>query len=167
MESQQKPNIMVSMPSDAVQPENSKAILVHVAGQVINPGVYEFNANERVDAAIKKAIPLADANLDALNLAETLSDGQRIYVSSLIISSVQSNGAVTLQQILGVNDKININKAQQKELESLPGIGPVLAGNIISYREANGDFSSIEKIKEVSGIGDKRYEDIKERIKVY
>ncbi len=137
-------------------------VVVHVAGQVVNPGTYKFSSDKRVDDAIKEAIPLPDADLDSLNLAELLKDEQRIFVPSLVVQE-NTKGVSSSQG----NDLININSAEQAELETLPGIGPTLAQRIIEYREVNGGFKTIEEIKSVSGIGDKRFEDIKDKITIY
>ncbi|MBZ4687256.1 MAG: competence protein ComEA [Clostridia bacterium] len=150
--------------------ENGKAdknekIKVHVAGAVFNSGLYEFESGSRVDDAVKKAIPLPDADLDRLNLAMPLKDGEQIYVyykgernqqtSSLNSSDNEKEG------------KININSCSAEKLEELPGIGPALASRIIQYRTQNGLFSSVEELKKVSGIGDKKLESIRELVTVY
>ncbi|WP_028307641.1 helix-hairpin-helix domain-containing protein [Desulfitibacter alkalitolerans] len=141
-------------------------VVVHVSGQVVNPGIYEFSRDKRVDDAVKKAIPLPDADLDKLNLAEVLRDGQKIHVPSLVKNSQNVQKAVQGNNS-GSSQLININTASQNELEKLPGIGPALALRIIDYREQNGGFKNIDEIKQVSGIGEKKYASIKNLITTY
>lgn len=145
--------------------EAAEQVVVHISGQVVNPGVYEFSMDKRVNDAIKKAIPLPDADLDALNLAETLRDGQKIHVPSLVRDSQNLQNAA--QGNNQGSNLININTASQNELEKLPGIGPALAARIIEYREQNGSFKSTDEIKKVSGIGEKKFANIENLITTY
>lgn len=138
--------------------------VVHVDGQVQQPGVYSVSPNARVQDAIDAAGGLtSNANTSTMNLAAKVSDGLKIYVpetneiSTIAVLPGQRSAG------LGTNNAplININTATQAELEQLPGIGPSKAVQIIAYREANGPFLSIEDIKNVSGIGDATFESIK------
>ena len=136
-------------------------VIVHVAGAVVNPGVYTLTGDVRVIDAIEAAGGMTDeADGDALNLAAPIEDGQKItvYTTAQTAGSGTGTGSNT--------GLININTASQDELETLPGIGEVIAGNIIDYREDNGSFSSIEEIKNVNRIGDKLYEQIKDLITI-
>ena len=130
-----------------------------------------------------------DANLSKINLAYQLEDGQKLYVPNIndkeeieyITEDVAKNNIVNNDGIVTdekENNKnktniesekkvmVNINKATQAELENLPGIGPAIATRIIEYRNENGKFSSIDDIKNVKGIGDAKYEKIKDSIEV-
>lgn len=155
----------------------TREILVHVAGAVEKPGVYHLPAGSRVQDAVKTAGALPDANLDALNLAAPVSDGQKIVVPSkqaglgqgvpAPLSQPSANPFQKPGTASGNTPLVNINTASQKELESLPGIGPSLAQRIIQYRQEKGLFKTPEDIKNVSGIGEKKYEQIKDYITVY
>lgn len=153
----------------------SKEILVHVAGAVEKPGVYTLPAGSRVQDAVKAAGALAGANLDALNLAAPLADGQKIIVplkdEREVVTGVplaqQAANPFQRTGAAGSTQLVNINTASQKELEGLPGIGPSLAQRIIQYRQEKGPFKTPEDVKNVSGIGEKKYEQIKDYITVY
>jgi len=153
-------------------PVQTQKIVVHVAGAVKNPGVYTLEEGQRVKDAIEVAGgPLPEADLLRLNLAQKLQDEDKLYVPKIGETPEQpeqeniSYGATV--GIVTKNDgKININTADETELIKLPGIGPATAQKIIDYRKTNGSFKSIEEIKNVSGIGDKKFEQIKDKIKV-
>lgn len=147
--------------------KKNQDVLVYVVGAVKSPGVYKLNEGSRVKDAIESAGgPLSDADLLVLNLAEKLQDEDKIYIPK------QGEADEVTQGIPGQNigisskddGKININTADIAELETLSGIGPATAQKIIDYRNENGPFKSIEEIKNVSGIGDRKFEQIKEKI---
>lgn len=141
-------------------------VVVYVSGQVKNPAVItiEDNGNLRlVDAvnAVGGMTELADTKI--VNLAEPLIDGQHIHIPTkdIIFRELPAqNGGSTS------NNLININTADEKELQQIKGIGPALAGRIIDYRENNGAFKSIDEIKKVRGIGDKTFEKMRDQITV-
>lgn len=152
----------------------SKEIVVHVVGAVKHPGVYTLEEGKRVKDAIEIAGgELPDADLLRLNLAQKLHDEDKLYVPRLgetpdESETESSSYGATIG--IGVNskddEKIDINKASEIELTQLPGIGPVTAQKIIDYRKENGSFKSIDDIKNVSGIGDKKFEQIKDKVKI-
>ncbi|MGB9553591.1 MAG: helix-hairpin-helix domain-containing protein, partial [bacterium] len=136
-------------------------------------------------ARVADAIKLAggatsEADLDALNLAMILKDGDKVVVpqkasrnsfteeetTEFPLTNPVNQPQMNISSQPGQAGKININTASASELESLPGIGPVLAQRIVDYRTQKGGFKSIEEIKEVSGIGDKKFEAIKDLITV-
>lgn len=136
-------------------------IMVHVAGAVNRPGLYRLSPDARVNDAIKAAGgATAEGDVNALNLAEKVKDGQKLTVPNRSASAQTANQNTTGTAI------VNINTASKETLMTLPGIGEVLAQNIIDYRTKNGPFSSTEEIKEVNRIGDKLYEQLKDRISV-
>lgn len=149
--------------------EKKELLGVHVAGAVSRPGVYYLPQGKRVVDAVEKAAPLPEADLQALNLARPLSDGEKIYVprvgEALPTAGVQVPGAAGAGD--GAAQKVNINTATAEELDArLPGIGPVLARRIVEYREKHGPFRSPEDLQNVSGIGPKRFEQLKELIAI-
>ena len=139
--------------------EASKAIVgVHVKGEVKNSGYYELEYGSRVKDAVKKAGGATEnADTDAINLAMLLTDGQEIFVPEKSNNSSDGNTK---------NSKVNINTANIYELCSLPGVGEPTAEKIIRYRKTKGSFASIEELKKVSGIGEEKYNDIKDFIAV-
>lgn len=150
-------------------------IIIHVDGEVQSPGVVTLKDGSRLEDAIKLSGGLTDyADISKVNLAYVLEDGMKIVIpkkDSLenltnIISTDLGDGIIVEEE--SKNDKknkvININKASQSELESLSGVGPSLANKIIEYRKNKGKFSSIEEIKNVTGIGNTKYEAIKNYI---
>ncbi len=152
-------------------PADQESIFVHVTGAVQHPGVYEMKQGERVFQALEKAQPTDEADVNRLNLAELLADGGKIYVPKV---GEEIPGEMLGTAVLGygvsgpgAGGKVNINTASVEELDQrLPGIGPALAQRIVDYRQRNGGFKSPEDIMEVSGIGEKRYEQIKDLITV-
>lgn len=172
--------------------EDTDKIIVHVSGAVNKEGIVELEENSRISDAIDKAEGLKEnADTKNINLAFKLEDEMKIYIPTIGESREQnkqngqsqnqtlmdetskyvtsSSGVVQEEQTNGQseqkkNEKININTATQTQLETLPGIGPSTSLKIVNYREENGKFKNIEDIKEVSGIGDAKYENIKDLI---
>lgn len=141
------------------------ALFIHVAGWVENPGVYELQVGERVIDAIDRAGgPRRGADLNALNLAAVLVDAQQVLVPRRAAAPTGSVGVLTTPGSEG--QKINLNLATAADLETLPGIGEVLAQRIIEHRESNGPFASVDELVEVSGIGEARLEDMRDRVTV-
>jgi competence protein ComEA len=150
-------------------PPTPAPLVVHVTGAVAQPGVYQLTASSRVQDAIQAAgglLPEADAQ--ALNLAAFLQDGEQISIPAVqptLPASEPPSRAAPLPTAQA-GKLININTATQTELESLPGIGPALAQQIIAYRKVHGPFATIEDIIDVPGIGPKTFEKIKDLITV-
>ncbi|MBE3036267.1 MAG: ComEA family DNA-binding protein [Candidatus Atribacteria bacterium] len=149
-------------------------VIIHIAGAVKNPGVYQLKPTDRIVDAVKIAGGATEeANLDLINLAALLEDGQKIIVPYKAYSETgEEINANTYNQVasafssspVSTSAKININTANATMLQTLSGIGPVLSGRIIEYRNQNGLFGVIEDIKDVSGIGEKKFEGIKDLI---
>lgn len=144
--------------------EEKQYIMVHVCGMVRSPGLIILESESRVFDAIQKAGGLLeDANVDIINLAKKLTDEEKVYIPKIGEESEYTE----VLEIESSNNKklININTADKSELITLPGIGDKTAEKILDYRESN-KFSNIEDIKNVSGIGDKKYLEIKDFIAV-
>lgn len=146
----------------------NETIKVYVTGEVKNQGVIELEKGSRIVDAIEKAGgQTEEANLKNVNLAYELEDGQKIYIPN---KSEENTNEITDDGVTEIdskeNDTININKANEKELQELNGIGESLASSIIKYREENGKFKNIEDLKNVPGIGESKFSNIKEKIKV-
>jgi competence protein ComEA len=149
-------------------------VIIHIAGAVKNPGVYQLKSTDRIVDAVKIAGGASEeANLDLINLAALLKDGQKIIVPSKIYNengeeinkNIDNNAEVIYSSSSGsMSGKININTANATMLQTLSGIGPVLSERIIEYRNQNGFFGVIDDIKDVSGIGEKKFEGIKDLI---
>lgn len=156
-------------------------IVVHVIGEVNNPGVVELNEGARIIDAINKCGgSTQDSDLSIINLAYILEDGVQIYIpkknenledKELFVSdagkSLIMESATKENENTSINStKVNINTANEEKLKALPGVGESMAKKIIDYRNKNGKFNSIEDIKNVSGIGDSKYENIKEYLTI-
>ena len=152
--------------------ENKETIVVHVSGAVNKEGIVELEENSRIADAIEKSGGLKDdANMNEVNLAYKLEDGMKIYIPSNKDQEVQEKSNISSVIESNVtnkkaNSKVNINTAPQEELDSLPGIGPSTALKIINYRKEHGKFSKIEELKNVSGIGDSKFNQLKDLITV-
>ena len=152
-------------------------IIVHITGAVKKEGIVTLKENSRIADAVEAAGGLKeDADMSKINLAYVLEDGMKIKIPSVNDKDEGTKQDVTNEEeivdiipesnIKSEKEMVNINKASQTELETLPGIGPSIALKIINYRNENGKFSNIEDLKKVSGIGENKYENIKALISV-
>ena len=140
--------------------ENNK-IKVYIAGEVNTPGVFELDEDSRVEDAIASAGGLTNlANIKNINLALIIEDGEKIYIPNINDNDIIDYSA----QESPKSSKVNINKADVSELQNLPGVGVSLAEKIFNYRKENGNFKKIEDLKNVNGIGEKKFEALKEYI---
>jgi competence protein ComEA len=149
-------------------------VIIHIAGAVKNPGVYQLKPTDRTVDAVKIAGGATEeANLDLINLAALLKDGQKIIIPYKTYNQTEEVNntntynhavSVTSSSPVSTSTKININTANATMLQTLSGIGPVLSERIIEYRNQNGLFGVIDDIKDVSGIGEKKFEGIKDLI---
>ena len=139
-----------------------QVLMVDVAGAVVNPGVYSLPLNSRVVEAIKAAGGLKKgADTSDINQARILKDGEQIYVYPAAAALSRNAGAPVRK-----NGPIMINRATAKDFESLDGIGPVLASRIVSYRKINGPFTAVEDLLKVQGIGQSKFAQFKEKLRV-
>lgn len=147
--------------AQAAQNSISDMAVIYISGAVNKPGVYKIASQLRVLDAVNSAGGLAPgADVAKVNLAQPVKDGMHVYVPLSGDKTVAGNAASQ------ASDKININTADKASLEKLPGIGPALADRIIEYRKANGSFKAIADIKKVSGIGDAKYNQLKDKISI-
>ena len=171
--------ILVNNVSTNENNTNDDIVIIHITGSVKNPGIVKLKEGSRIEDAIEAAGGLTEnADITKVNLAYVVEDGTKIKIPSAseedigdedIIDSKSGENIVIEENTVSSNNStqnININKATEKEFETLPGIGPSLASKIIEYRNQNGKFGSIEDIKNVNGIGDSKYEKIKDLITV-
>lgn len=153
------------------------SIIVHVTGAIKKDGIIEVKQGDRIADVIEKAGGITEeADLSKVNLAYRVSDGQKIYIPSINEKDLQTETEEYIINEAGENiiveeketnkEKVNINTATQTELETLSGIGPSTALKIINYRNENGKFKTKEDIKNVPGIGEQKYESIKENINI-
>ena len=158
-----------NLSSESELEESSEGtIIVYICGAVKESKVISLKEDSRIADAIEVVGGLTkDADLTNINLAYILEDGEKIYIpkkgeeieNTSSVTSTSSNASTSSK-----STKININKATQTELETIPGVGPSTALKIINYRTENGKFSTIEDIKNVSGIGDAKFESMKDYI---
>jgi competence protein ComEA len=167
------------------EPAHAKPVIwVDVAGAVARPGLYSLQDGARVAAALEKAGGVrAKADRAAVNLAAKLTDGQQVFVpsrGSLASGAAGASGAAAASGGAGESPaggsaagasagggsgaRISLSTATQAQLEQLDGIGPALAQRIIEYREQHGGFKSADQLQEVSGIGEKRFQALKDSI---
>ena len=173
-----KTNDQIENNSNEQQLEKNENIIVHVSGAVNKEGIVELKNNSRIIDAIDKAGGLKDeADITNINLAYIIEDGMKIHIpskeekeSTIIVESNIDSGTVGLSNEIKSNNnkklKININTATKTDLETLPGIGESTALKIIEYRKEKGKFKLIEDIKQVNGIGENKFNKIKELITV-
>ncbi|PZF28754.1 ComEA family DNA-binding protein [Curtobacterium sp. MCLR17_045] len=162
-------------------------VVVHVLGAVRRGGVVELPASSRVGDALERAGGATDdADLDRLNLARVLTDGERLYVPRVgqqevpeALGPMADGAAAGPTATAGAGSGggsagtggeesavVDLNTADQAVLETLPGIGPGLAGRIIAWRDEHGRFTAVEDLLDVSGIGDVRFAELRDRVRV-
>jgi competence protein ComEA len=146
-------------------------IVIDVKGAVTTPGVYEASIGDRVIDIIERAGGLLDsADKNNINFAMKVVDEMVLYIPAVgeqiqtIAGGVATGGS--LQEASAADGKVNLNTASESDLQTLPGIGPSKALAIIEYRETNGSYKTIEELMEISGIGEKTFEKLKEHITV-
>ena len=153
---------------EEILPEK-KEISVYVSGQVKTPAVVTFDDDEdlKIVDAVNAAGGLTEfADTESVNLSEPLNDGQHVHIPTKEISLQEKTAPTSDKNKNSSGGLININTADEKELQKIRGVGPAIAQRIIDFREQNGNFKSIEEIKKVRGIGEKTFEKMKDSITV-
>ncbi|MHB8171725.1 MAG: helix-hairpin-helix domain-containing protein [Thermincolia bacterium] len=179
----QDSEVKVNKSIPVVKKEPAK-IYVHVTGAVANSGLYTLPKGSRVNDAVQMAKPTAKAEVNHLNLAEILVDGQKVVIPSKEeVQQVTQNQTTSPsrgetpgagsklagnREVTGLatGGKINLNQATQAQLDTLPHIGPALAQRIVEYRQQKGGFRSVQDLKKVKGIGVKKFEDLKDLVTI-
>jgi competence protein ComEA len=146
-------------------PSHSALAYVHVAGRVRRPGLYRLPPSARVAAAIDRAGgPAGRADLAKVNLAARIEDGQQIVVPRVGASAPAAAGAGGSGPGGSAAAKVSLAGATVEQLDALDGIGPTLAKRIIDYRDSHGGFRSVGQLRDVEGIGEKRFEALREAV---
>ena len=173
-------SIITDLPAENV--EEDAELYVDIGGEVNHPGVYKVMVGTRLFQVVEQAGGLKDtADIDSINQAEPVSDGQKIIIGSLDENSPYYTGGYQSDSVRSPTTKesgtaavreteygsiVNLNLATLEELQLLPGVGPSTARKILEYRMENGNFQSPEDLKNISGIGEKTYENLKDYIEV-
>ena len=160
--------------------ETEAEIIIQITGEVNQEGVYSLPEGARVADAIEQAGGLTEnAYTEEINLAYVLEDGVKIKIPNKddIYNKVETNTITEVENYITAesgmdieerqtktSEKVNINTATQEELETLVGIGPSIANKIVQYRKENGNFKTVDDIKNVSGIGESKFEKIKDYV---
>ena len=149
-------------------PTIAPVVVVDVAGKVNRPGVYKLPTGSRAIDAVtaaggaKKGVDLSD-----INLAHVLNDGEQIVIGApKVVTTTRGRSVAKSGGTIKLNGPLSINNATAAQLDALPGIGPVMAARIITYREKNGPFKTIDDLRKVSGMGASKFEALKSLIKI-
>jgi competence protein ComEA len=157
-----RPTISEQSPMDLAQQESAQTqttVVVDIGGRVRHPGVFSLPAGSRaIDALTAAGGALPGTDLTTINQAQRLEDGEQIVVG--VEQGTSSTGATAHV------GKVNLNSATVPELDALPGIGPVLATRIVAWRKANGHFKTIEDLRQVSGVGDAKFADLRPLVRI-
>ena len=159
---------------------SNDSVYVYICGAVVNEGVYKLPSDSRVVDAVNKAGGMnEDACQGFVNLAEKLSDGEKIYIPTAeeiesedirvginSFENISSSEKSSSEYSVSEDGRVNINRATKQELMTLSGIGESKAEDIISYRETSGGFNSIQELTNVNGIGTATFDKLKDKIKV-
>ena len=148
-----------AVPLDAgVRSPEEQAVTVYVSGAVMKPGVVSMRRTERVEQALAACggvLPQAD--LANVNLAQPLKDGMQIRVPE------RADAGGSAAHLAETDGKIHINTADEKKLDELPGVGPIMAKRIVEYRNEHGPFESVEDLAKIRGIGEEKLAKIREK----
>jgi competence protein ComEA len=152
-------------PAGVAPTSSTPAATAHAAGAIAQPGVYKLPPGARVTDLLDAAGgPLGDADLDQLNLAAPVGDGERIYVPRRGEAPPPAAGAGAAGAV--ASGPVDLNRATAEQLDGLPGVGPATAKAIIDHRTRNGRFRTVDDLLEVRGIGDAKLEALRDLVKV-
>lgn len=146
-------------PSQLTNSQTPTAVVVDVGGRVKHPGVYTLPIGSRaIDALTAAGGALPGTDMTTVNQAQQLEDGEQLIVGADVNLSTAGSAPRS--------GKVNLNTASVQELDALPGIGPVLAGRIVAWRKTNGRYKSIEDLRQVSGVGDAKFADLRPLVRI-
>ena len=158
-----------SVALDAAVPDNTNPakpeITIYVTGAVNKPGLVKVPEGARAAEAVNACgglLPIADS--EKINMAQSLKDGQQLRVPERNAAGKPDSAKAEKSKGADSGEKVNINTADEKTLDTLPGVGPAMAKRIIEYRETEGAFQSIEDIKKIRGIGEAKFAKMKDKI---
>jgi competence protein ComEA len=165
------------MDAPATTPSARPLVVVHVLGAVTAPGVYELESGSRVVDAIDRAGGLsASADAGSVNLARPLADGEQLRVLAVgeapVAGAPGPAPAAAPDGVAGpaaggaASGPLDLNRATALDLEELPRIGPAMAARIIAWRDENGGFTAVDDLLQITGIGDKTFEGLRELVRV-
>lgn len=162
----QPPVSVADGPARATSPAPARKVYVHVAGRVRRPGLYRLASGSRVASAIDRAGGAAGhADLTKVNLAARVEDGQQIVVPELgAAPAAAGTGPAGPGGAGPAGAKVSLASATAEQLDALDGIGPTLAKRIVEYRDAHGGFRSVGQLRDVEGIGEKRFEALRKAV---
>jgi competence protein ComEA len=156
----------VSAADSGARPSAAADVVVDVAGKVRRPGIVRLSSGARVvDALTAAGGALPGVDLTPLNLARRLVDGEQVLVGAAAATPAAPGGG-TAGRPAGTGGQLDLNAATVEQLQALPGVGPVLAQRIVDWRTEHGRFSTVDELREVSGIGAKKFADLKDRVRV-
>lgn len=156
-----------TLPAAGRSPSPVKVVLVDVAGKVRRPGVVRLPIGSRVADALRAAggVP-PGVDIGLLNLARPLADGEQVVVGLGAVAGGPPSAGAAAGIASPAGGPVDLNAATVADLDVLPGVGPVLAQRIVDWREAHGPFTGVDQLREISGIGDRKFEDLKPRVRV-
>lgn len=158
-------DVVAAEPAVRASAVDSSVLVVDVQGKIVKPGIYQLPLGSRVADAIKAAGGVIEgSDSSAVNLARFLEDGEQIYVSELGGAGADSFGTAGSSSVS--RGKLNLNRATESELDGLPGVGPVLAKRITAHRNEHGNFSSVDELRKVSGIGPAKFQELRDFVTV-
>ena len=153
-------SVPVPAPTSTAAVAQGSAIYVHILGEVVHPGLYELREGDRaIDAVAAAGGFLESADQAQLNLARFVVDGEQIAVPAIGETPAAPPGT-------SASGLVNLNTADAATLDTLPRVGPAMAERIIQWREANGRFTAVEDLLNVTGIGEKTFESLKDLVTV-
>jgi len=142
-------------------------VYVHVTGAVRRPGVYRLPGWARLEAAVRRAGgPTRSADVAGVNLAAKLADGQQVVVPRRLTAAAAGVNATSGGEAPSAGEPVSLNTASADQLDELDGVGPATAQKILDWRRDHGGFRSVEDLKQISGIGPKRFEALKDKVRM-